>query len=332
MCFSVGFKKLSFFLVWEVLTTRCLKTFEVFDTVHCVSWCPNTSICLIAVACGQKIFLINPGVGDKLILERTDKLLRETNEIENTDDTNLSERVRSTVKWVVPSEENWDKSNIRVEIQHFKTVTRVVWHARGDYFASVMPDGQNRSVVINQLSKRRSQLPFSRSKGLVQCVLFHPTRPYFFVATQKNIRVYDLSKQELIKKLLSNSRWISCMAVHPGGDNLLVGTYDRKMLWFDLDLSTKPYQTLRLHGTAVRSVAYHPRYPLFASGSDDRSLIISHGMVYNDLLQNPLIVPLKRLQDHKQANDFGIFDVVFHPSQPWVFTSGADATIKLYSN
>lgn len=52
------------------------------------------------------------------------------------------------------------------------------------------------------------------------------------------------------------------------------------MLWFDLDLSTKPYQTLRLHGTGVRSVVFHKRYPLFASGADDRGLIVSHGMVY----------------------------------------------------
>lgn len=65
-----------------------------------------------------------------------------------------------------------------------------------------------------------------------------------------------------------------------GGDNLLVGTYDCKVLWFDLDLSTKPYKTLRLHSTAIRSVDYHRSYPLFASGSDDTSLIVSHGMVY----------------------------------------------------
>lgn len=52
------------------------------------------------------------------------------------------------------------------------------------------------------------------------------------------------------------------------------------MLWFDLDLSTKPYKTLRLNSTAIRSVAFHKRYPLFASGSDDRALIICHGMVY----------------------------------------------------
>lgn len=144
------------------------------------------------------------------------------------------------------------------------------------------------------------------------------------------------------------------MAIHPKGDNLLVSTYDKKMLWFDLDLSTKPYQTIRLHKNAVRSVAYHLRYPLFASASDDQSVIVSHGMVYkyvfskssllfieceltfffpfcSDLLQNPLIVPLKKLQTHKPHDDFGVFGVIWHPTQPWVFSSGADSTIRLYT-
>merc|ERR1712137_413175 len=83
----------------------------------------------------------------------------------------------------------------------------------------------------------RSQLPFSKSKGQVQTVLFHPIRPYLFVATQKHVRVYDLVKQELSKKLMTGSKWISSMSIHPGGDNLLVGTFDKKVLWFDLDLS-----------------------------------------------------------------------------------------------
>lgn len=116
-----------------------------------------------------------------------------------------------------------------------------------------------------------------------------------------------------------------------GGDNIIVGTYDRKVLWFDLDFSTKPYQTLRLHGTGVRSVSFHKRYPLFASGSDDCKLVVCHGMVYNDLLQNPLIVPLKNLSNHEKYEDFGIIDVMFHPIQPWVFSAGADSTIKMYS-
>lgn len=94
------------------------------------------------------------------------------------------------------------------------------------------------------------------------------------------MRVYDLLKQEMVKKLISGAKWISSMAIHPGGDNVIVGTYDKKVMWFDLDLSTKPYQTLRFHGNAVRSVAYHKRYPLFATGSDDCNVIINHGMVY----------------------------------------------------
>ncbi|KAG7203143.1 hypothetical protein KM043_010263 [Ampulex compressa] len=312
--------------IWEVATGRCVKTVPCGGVIRCVAWCPNQAISLIAVAADRKVLLINPGVGDHLITSKTDRLL----EIIPQSDIMVNERVKSAVQWEQADDEHWPKG-IRVILNHFKTVKQVTWHGKGDYFATVMPDGQNRSVLINQLSKRKSQLPFSRSKGLIQCVLFHPIRPYLFVATQRNVRIYDLVKQEMVKKLLSNSQWISTMAIHPGGDNILVGTYDRKMLWFDLDLSTKPYQTLRLHGTGVRGVAFHKRYPLFASGADDRGLIVSHGMVYNDLLQNPLIVPLKRLCNHEAFNDFGILDVMFHPIQPWVFSAGADSTILMYT-
>ncbi|XP_043257185.1 ribosome biogenesis protein BOP1 homolog isoform X1 [Colletes gigas] len=312
--------------IWEVGTGRCVKTVPCGGIIRSVAWCPNQSISLIGVATDNKVLLINPGIGDRLITNKTDQLL----EIIPQHDVIISDRVKTAVQWEQVEGDRWSQG-IRIILNHFKTVKQITWHGKGDYFATVMPDGQNRSVLINQLSKRRSQLPFARSKGLIQCVLFHPIRPYLFVATQRNVRIYDLVKQEMIKKLLSNSQWISTMAIHPGGDNVLVGTYDRKMLWFDLDLSTKPYQTLRLHGTGVRGVAFHKRYPLFASGADDRGLIVSHGMVYNDLLQNPLIVPLKRLCNHESNNDFGILDVMFHPIQPWVFSAGADSTIRMYT-
>ncbi|CAK9832887.1 Ribosome biogenesis protein BOP1 homolog [Anthophora retusa] len=312
--------------IWEIATGRCVKKIPCGGIIRSVAWCPNQSLSFIAVAAERKVLLINPGVGDRLITSKADQLL----EIVPQDDVIVSERVKAVVDWKQAESEDYT-NNIRIILNHFKVVKQVTWHGKGDYFATVMPDGQNRSVLINQLSKRRSQLPFTKSKGLIQCVLFHPIRPYLFVATQRNVRIYDLVKQEMIKKLLSNSQWISSMTIHPGGDNILVGTYDRKMLWFDIDLSTKPYQTLRLHSTGVRSVAFHKRYPLFASGADDRSLIVSHGMVYNDLLKNPLIVPLKRLCNHESYNDFGILDVIFHPIQPWVFSAGADSTIRMYT-
>ena len=35
--------------------------------------------------------------------------------------------------------------------------------------------------------------------------------------TQRYVRIYDLSKQELLKKLQSSAKWISSMAIHPKG-------------------------------------------------------------------------------------------------------------------
>jgi len=151
------------------------------------------------------------------------------------------------------------------------------------------------------------------------------------VATQKNIRVYDLVKQVLAKKLESSAKWISSMAIHPGGDNLIVGTYDRKVLWFDMDLSVLPYRNLRYHMDAVRSVDFHKRYPLFASAGDDNNITVSHGMVYSDLLQNPLIVPVKKLTGHTEYDRFGVQCVSWHPTQPWLLSSGADGYIKLWT-
>ena len=91
---------------------------------------------------------------------------------------------------------------------------------------------------------------------VVQTVLFHPIRPYLFVATQRHVRIYNLTKQELTKKLMTGSKWISSLAVHPGGDNVLVGTFDKRVQWFDLDLSTSPYQ-VPLGGQFVMEIQFN---------------------------------------------------------------------------
>eukprot|EP01118_Nematostelium_gracile_P000431 TRINITY_DN10482_c0_g1_i1.p1 TRINITY_DN10482_c0_g1~~TRINITY_DN10482_c0_g1_i1.p1 ORF type:complete len:107 (-),score=15.79 TRINITY_DN10482_c0_g1_i1:89-409(-) len=100
---------------------------------------------------------------------------------------------------------------------------------------------------------------------------------------------------------------------------------------FDTDLSTKPYKLLRYHRLAVRKVRYHKRYPLFASCSDDLSVQVFHGMVYDELDKNAFIVPLKILRGHQLTDELGVMDCVFHPIQPWLFSSGADGTVRLYT-
>ena len=331
--------------VWEVQSGYCHKTFDFGRgvVVRSVAWCPNSALSLLAVAVEDRVILLNASVGDKLIVEQTTDLILGDGIPDTIDQDYVPpERVKNAVSWETPDVARPSANanqpipiSIPTEalavIKVFKPVKQVVWHAKGDYFATVCPDGANRSVLIHQLSKRRSQIPFNKSKGLVQCILFHPIRPFLFVATQTHVRIYNLTKQELSKKLITGAKWISSLAIHPQGDNVIVGTFDKRVQWFDLDLSTSPYQVLRYHSSAVRSVAYHPRYPLFASASDDPSIVVSHGMVYNDLLQNPLIVPVKFLKGHTKYDDFGVMSVAWHPTQPWLFSAGSDGYLKLWT-
>lgn len=210
-------------------------------------------------------------------------------------------------------------------------VSHVAWHPRGDYFATVSPTPTSTSVVVHRLSRAASQLPFSKSQGLVQRVGFHPFKPHFIVALQTTVRIFNLGAQSHVKTLQCPTKWVSSVAVHPSGDHILVGGYDRRVAWFDLDLSSQAYRTLKYHQRAVRSVAFHSKYPLFASGSDDGCLHVVHGTVYDDLLTNPLLVPVKIINAHVPVDDVAVHQVVWHPQQPWLFSCATDTSIRLWS-
>lgn len=79
-------------------------------------------------------------------------------------------------------------------------------------------------------------------------------------------------------------------------------------------------------------MCFHRKYPLFASCADDRTIQIFHGMVYQDLEQNPAIYPVKMFKHaHEKKDHYGALYCEFHPQQPWLFSSGADGDIKLWS-
>jgi ribosome biogenesis protein ERB1 len=103
-------------------------------------------------------------------------------------------------------------------------------------------------------------------------------------------------------------------------------------VWFDVDMGSKPYKSLKYHDKAIRNVQFSPRYPLFASSSDDGTVNIFYGMVYNDLLQNAMIVPVKILKAHQpdKVSGLGAMDFKWHPTQPWVITCGSDGAIKMW--
>lgn len=325
--------------VWEVSTGRCLRVYQCGESsqdqvdessngekITCLSWNPNKAVQVLAVAYGKTVGLLIPNVGtNEQVLESSEDLVSTTNRPESGGSNEIK-----SVEWSKYASEKY-AMGWRTKLVFSKPISYLTWHRKGDYFATLSPDANNSSVLIHRCSTRLSQSPFKKSKGLIQRILFHPTKPFFFVATQRFVRVYNLQKQELTKKLLAGVKWISSLDVHPTGDNVLIGSYDKRVVWFDMDVGSTPYKTLRFNTHAVRNVSYHRRHPLFVTCSDDGSLQVFHGMVYSDLMQNPLIVPVKVLKAHTPVNGLGALWCEWHPTQPWVFSAGADGDVKLWT-
>ncbi|GAA5986015.1 hypothetical protein JCM5350_005497 [Sporobolomyces pararoseus] len=323
--------------LWECAVGRCAMKWKIKDEgpIYSVEWCPDKEKSIFAVASSSKVHLISPLplLSDTLALRTSSFALAGFNAVSTDDQGNKKAFTQpQEVVWRKPKGDAEREEGRLVEVEVPGTLKQVTWHKRGDYFSTVSAPAGARSVLIHQLSKHQTQAPFSKMKGDVQRVAFHPSRPHFFVATQRHVRIYDLMKQQLVKTLNPGLKWISSLDIHPLGDNLIVGSYDRRLVWHDLDLSTTPYKTLRYHSRALRAVAFSPSYPLFLSTSDDGSIHIFHSTVYSDLLTNPLIVPLKVLKGHSVTESLGVLDAKWHPREPWVVSVGADGVGRLWCN
>jgi ribosome biogenesis protein ERB1 len=351
--------------VFELATGRCMRIwrFADDDAVRCVQWHPMRAVPFLAVATGKRLLLVDcsflyPVSFDRSVVERlfpsgvtlntayasnadiygeSDSDDDDAKDDDNNDDEKEERAVdkqtnkfRLRVAWTKPSDKD-SKRGVRICVDHISAVAKITWHSRGDYFATSGSVGKH-SVHIHRLSRAQSQNPFRRAKVTpIEAIAFHPSKPIFFVGTQRHVRVYNLLEQRLAKRLLPGVKWLSSMAVHPAsGDHVLVGSYDKRVCWFDLDLSRTPYRKLRYHASAVRSVVYHGHLPLFATASDDLKIHVFHARVYDDLLKNPLIVPVKILSGHSAVDKVGVLDLCFHPQQPFLVSAGADGKAILY--
>lgn len=319
--------------IWELLTGRQIWHVNLGngEVVNVVRWRPNTDAMILSAATGEDIYLIIPQIVDPEVEIKSREIVDAGWGYAANGVSNGAPKKEPAAQWTRPGSRLEDEG-ILVKIGLRKPVKVISWHRRGEYFSTVSPQGQTSAVAIHTLSKHLTQLPFRRLKGLAQSAQFHPLKPIFFVATQRMIRSYDLSKQELLKIIQPGARWISSFDLHPGGDNLIVGSYDKRLLWHDLDLSVRPYKTLRYHKKAIRAVKFHQGgLPLFADASDDGSLQIFHGKVVGDLMENATIVPLKVLRGHQVKKELGVLDLDWHPREPWCVSAGADGTCRLWT-
>ncbi|ROW18145.1 hypothetical protein VPNG_00284 [Cytospora leucostoma] len=320
--------------VWEILTGRQVWSAKLSsdEAVNVVRWRPTKDAFILGAAAEEDVYLMIPPVVDPQLEQASRDILDAGFGYAASgkgSNPAIDKTKEPAAKWARPGTKLEDEG-VLVRITVRSTVKSISWHRRGDHFCTVSPTGQRSSVAIHTLSKHLTQIPFRKLSGLAQVAHFHPSRPLFFVATQRMIRCYDLQKLELIKVIQPGARWISSFDIHAGGDNLIVGSYDRRLLWHDLELSMRPYKTMRFHPKAIRAVKYHKDLPLFADASDDGSLQIFHGKVVTDLMENATIVPLKTLSGHKVVSSLGVMDVDWHPREPWLFSAGSDGTARLW--
>ena len=315
-----------------------------------IEWNPNRSHHCIVAAAGRCAVVISTGTGGADGSEVTDALLSAASSCGASGGNIAPEsRAAKAVAWsslvrdrrdakqpssaAAPISAYAGRSGPVAVLRTNRDVSSVRWHRKGDYFVTVSPAAGAAAVLIHQLSKASSQQPFGKTKGgEAQLACFHPHKPFLLVATRTDVRVYHLVKQVMVKRLASGCRHISSLDVHGSGDHVIVGSLDRRLVWFDLDLSSTPYKTLKYHERALRSVGFHPRYPLMASASDDGTVHVFHATVYSDLMRNPLIVPVKVLGAHAVVKSLGALSMVFHPTQPWLFSAGADGSIHLFQD
>jgi len=357
--------------IWEVASGRQTRCIEFPEAAMAVSWCPQYA--LLAVSADEVVYFVDPDLepgpppqeleeskgedGDRegnnavgkgaveadkrtvaslLKFNAALQKAEEKGETEESAEKTAGAKARA-VQWkAVPEDSALYKAGCRLSIATDGDVQTLTWHHKGNYCAAVSPKAKapSNQCIIHGLFHQKSMRPFAKLKGgQVQACAFHPNKPHFFVATKLSVRVYDLQKQVQLRQLISGAKWISSISVHPDGDHVVVGSYDRRVIWFDLDFASKPYKTMQYHDRAVRRATFHPgKYPLMACASDDGTVSVMHAKVYSDLMKNPLIVPVKRLKgEHRIREGLGVLDCTWHPNQPWIFTSGADKKVLLWA-
>mmetsp|Transcript_12093 Transcript_12093/g.46948 ORF Transcript_12093/g.46948 Transcript_12093/m.46948 type:complete len:563 (-) Transcript_12093:1149-2837(-) len=252
---------------WEISSSRCISVWRSRDIVKSVAWCPSPIANTFSACVASDIVL-----------------LKSTRASGSVPLLSSHYSVHSKVKNSKLPE--WKERDGEMIVHLASDVSKVTWHKKGDYFASFMIGGNN--VMIHRMSRRTSQLIFRDQKFPIQSAMFHPYRPFMLICTRTCVYLYDLNEQSLIKKLSSGNQTLSCMAVHPGGDNLIIGTDLGRLAWFDLDLATSPYKVMATHASAVKVRLFFP--------PEDNSSYVSSGCRF-PCQASPVCIGLRRCDD-----------------------------------
>ncbi len=97
----------------------------------------------------------------------------------------------------------------------------------------------------------------------------------------------------MVRKFISNLDTITHMSIYNGRQDIIVGTKNAKVAWFQLELSEKPFKIMDHHRDKIKNVYFHSDYPLFSCCSKNGKLLLYHATISTDMIKDPVIVPLK---------------------------------------
>lgn len=210
-------------------------------------------------------------------------------------------------------------------VHHAVEVREVVWHKKGQYFATSFGD---RGVLIHNIDHMRSQAPFSRHNAPVVSLSFHPKKPLFFVCSHQHVRMYNLKTQELERKFSKGMVHNTCMCISPSGSSLLVGDGRGRLLWFDVE-SEDQGKVIAALSASLQTVLCHDVYPLVTAAACNGNLSVLHMSEPPDFDSGPVVAPLSVINESQDFQDN--FSVCFHPHQPWLFSQDGARSVVLYS-
>jgi|Transcript_1328 ribosome biogenesis protein ERB1 len=275
--------------VWDILSSRCLRTLSFTEPIACVAWRPGP-LQQVAVSSGENVHIITL----KPVLHHYQN--RETHD------------------------EAWSEGDFgSLVIRHTCHVSKLSWHSKGDYFLTVAK--HTGKLFVHRLATRTTQVLFGGDKNVVSNALFHPFETKLITITQYHIRIFDIRQQHLLHKIKPGNSSISCLSVNEYDGSIMVGTNDSKLFMFDVEVSSIPSKVIQLPSGTVVASSFHKRLPLFHATLSTGSTHIFHWRLANDTLRTPTIVPLKVLTEKSVGGTVSASDCVFHETQPWIFSA-----------
>lgn len=172
-------------VIFNARTGRVVRTYKMHNKiVDCLNWCPDTNRCLLVVANEETVHLVAPALYTREVNKATKEILTEA---ASSYAIEQAATLKQDCTWEFP-EAAGSSLEMMVTLTLKHVISKVCWHPKGDYISTMASGIQSSSqVLIHSVSKATSQKPFSTTKGIIQCIAFHPLKPHFFAATHTTV-------------------------------------------------------------------------------------------------------------------------------------------------